>query len=152
MMILFRKIIFLFLLFVFNFIIFSQEKRPNIVFIISDDQAWDDYGFMGSTIAKTPHLDKLASESLVFKRGYVTSPLCRPSLASMVTGLHTHEHGVFANDVDGMKNRAVLDIPVQKAFHKHPSFIRQLTESGYLSHQSGKLWEGSYKDAGFSHE
>ena len=128
----------------------AAGDRPNVVFILSDDQAWDDYGFMGSSVAKTPHLDKLASESLVFKRGYVTSPLCRPSLASMITGLHTHQHNVTGNDVDGMKKRAALDIPVRKQFHKHPSMIRKLTEAGYMTHQSGKWWEGAPADGGFT--
>ena len=125
--------------------------KPNVVFILSDDQAWGDYGFMGSTAVKTPHLDKLANESLVFKRGYVTSPLCRPSLASMVTGLYVHKHGVTGNDVDGMNNRARLDIPVQKYFHKQNSFIKKLVSEGYLAHQSGKWWEGSWQDGGFTH-
>jgi len=128
---------------------FAQDK-PNVVFILSDDQAWDDYGFMGSKEAFTPHLDKLASESLVFKRGYVTSPLCRPSLASMVTGLHTHQHKVTGNDVDGMKNRFELDKPVKSYFHQQPSFIRELVKQGYMAHQSGKWWEGSFKDGGFT--
>lgn len=131
------------------FISFAGE-RPNVVFILSDDQAWGDYGFMGNSTVKTPHLDKLADESLVFKRGYVTSPLCRPSLASMVTGLYVHKHGVTGNDVDGMNNRAKLDIPVQKYFHKQKSFIRKLVSDGYLAHQSGKWWEGSWQDGGFT--
>ena len=129
----------------------KAQDKPNVVFILSDDQAWDDYGFMGSKEVKTPHLDKLAGESLVFRRGYVTSPLCRPSLASMVTGLHTHQHRVTGNDVDGMKNRAALDIPVRDFFHKQKSFIKELTANGYLAHQSGKWWEGSFQDGGFTH-
>lgn len=130
-------------------LIYTQNK-PNVIFILSDDQAWNDYGFMGSTEVKTPHLDKLASESLVFKRGYVTSPLCRPSLASMITGLHSHQHKVTGNDVDGMKNRASLDIPVRDFFHKQKSFIKELVADGYLAHQSGKWWEGSWQDGGFT--
>lgn len=128
----------------------SSMEKPNVVFILSDDQAWDDYGFMGSKEVNTPHLDKLAAESLVFRRAYVTSPLCRPSLASMVTGLHTHQHRVSGNDVDGMKNRAQLDIPVRNFFHKQPSFIKELVSKGYLAHQSGKWWEGSWQDGGFT--
>ena len=46
-------------------------------------------------------LDKLAKRSVVFERGYVASPLCRPSLASMVTGLYPFQHGITGNDVDG---------------------------------------------------
>ena len=129
--------------------VFAQEK-PNIVFILSDDHAWGDYGFMGNKEVNTPNLDKLASESLVFKKGYVTSPLCRPSLASMVTGLHAHQNGVTGNDVNGKINRRKLDIPVKKNFHQQTSFIKELVNNGYLAHQSGKWWEGSWQDGGFT--
>ncbi len=129
----------------------ADPTKPNIVFILSDDQAWTDYGFMGHTDIRTPHLDQLAARSLVFERGYVSAPLCRPSLASMVTGLYPFQHGVTGNDVDGYKNRAELDIPVREAFHKHPSFIKMLTANGYFAHQSGKWWEGSWQDGGFTH-
>jgi len=125
--------------------------KPNIVFIISDDQAWSDYGFMGHPEIRTPSLDKLAGRSLVFDRGYVAAPLCRPSLASMATGLYPLQHGITGNDVDGHKNRAALDVPMREAFHRHPTFIKALVASGYLAHQSGKWWEGSWKDGGFTH-
>lgn len=127
------------------------DQPPNIVFILSDDQAWTDYGFMGHKDIKTPHLDKLASCSVVFRRGYVASPLCRPSLATMVTGLYPFDHGVTGNDVDGGNDRKKLDIPVQEEFHRHPSFIKKLVKNGYLAHQSGKWWEGSHFDGGFTH-
>ncbi|MDP6357679.1 MAG: sulfatase-like hydrolase/transferase [Planctomycetota bacterium] len=131
--------------------LFAEATKPNIVVIISDDQAWTDYGFMGHPTIKTPHLDRLARRSLLFERGYVAAPLCRPSLASMATGLYPFQHGVAGNDVDGRNNRAALDMPVREAFHKHPSFIKALTSNGYLAHQSGKWWEGSWKDGGFTH-
>ena len=129
----------------------NADSPPNIVLILSDDQAWTDYGFMGHPDIQTPHLDQLAAESLVFERGYVACPLCRPSLASMITGKFPFEHGVTGNDVDGRNQRAQLDIPLREAFHKHPSFVRRLTEAGYLTHQSGKWWEGSHQDGGFTH-
>lgn len=127
------------------------DQRPNVVLILSDDQGWTDYGFMGHDVIETPHLDKLAQQSLLFKRGYVTSPLCRPSLASMATGLYPHQHGVTGNDVDGGNNRAALDLPVRERFHRRPSLIKSLVDAGYLAHQSGKWWEGSYADGGFTH-
>jgi arylsulfatase A-like enzyme len=126
-------------------------ERPNIVLILGDDQAWGDYGFMGHADVQTPNLDKLAARSLVFERGYVASPLCRPSLASMVTGLYPSQHGITGNDVDGNNNRAALDGPVRERFHQFPSFIRMLTDNGYLAHQSGKWWEGTFEDGGFTH-
>lgn len=129
----------------------ARDKPPNIVLILSDDQAWGDYGFMGHDVIQTPHLDALAKRSLLFERGYVTSPLCRPSLASMVTGLYPHQHGVTGNDVDGSNNRAALSAAVTEQFHKLPSMVKTLVANGYLAHQSGKWWEGSYADGGFTH-
>ncbi|WP_171187384.1 sulfatase-like hydrolase/transferase [Alienimonas chondri] len=125
--------------------------KPNIVLILSDDQAWTDYGFMGHPTIQTPNLDALAKRSLVLDRGYVASPLCRPSLASMVTGLYPFGHGITGNDVDGGNDRAALDVPLREQFRQHPSFIRTLTANGYLAHQSGKWWEGSFADGGFTH-
>lgn len=143
----------------------EQAARPNLVLIISDDHAWTDYGFMGHPDVQTPHLDQLAKESLRFDRGYVTTSLCRASLASIVTGRFPARHGITANDVTrGMfvinakgetellrVKRETLDKPVRDHFHSLPSFIRMLTENGYLAHQSGKWWEGSYADGGFTH-
>lgn len=68
----------------------ATARQPNIVLIISDDQSWTDFGFMGHKVIKTPNLDRLAAESVVFPRGYVPTSLCRPSLASMVSGLYPH--------------------------------------------------------------
>lgn len=129
----------------------AEEQPPNIVFILSDDQAWTDYGFMDHEEIKTPFLDKLAEQSLVFKRAYVAAPVCRPSLASMLTGVSPSIHGVTGNDVDSKNNRAVLDLPVRARFHKFPSFVKMLTSNGYLAHQSGKYWEGSFTEGGFTH-
>ncbi|WP_148075610.1 sulfatase family protein [Bythopirellula goksoeyrii] len=132
-------------------LIASEPSRPNIVLIISDDQAWTDYGFMGHPSVQTPHLDELASRSLLFDRGYVAAPLCRPSLATMLTGLYPFQHGITGNDVDGHNNRAVLDKSLRESFYKQPNFIQMLSLNGYLTHQSGKWWEGSYQDGGFTH-
>ena len=127
----------------------QETSTPNVLLIISDDQGYGDYGFMGHPVIQTPHLDRLAERSLVFERGYVASPLCRPSLASIATGLHAHQHGVLANDVDPRK-RAESNVPVVRAFQSHSSLMTVLGEAGYRTHQSGKWWEGSFADGGFS--
>jgi arylsulfatase A-like enzyme len=136
---------------IFTCLSINAADKPNIVLILSDDQAWDDYGFMGHPDIKTPHLDALAERSLLFPKGYVASPLCRPSLATMATGRYPRGHGVTGNDVDGRNDRAKLDVQVKAEFHKHPSMIKTLVTNGYLAHQSGKWWEGSYADGGFTH-
>jgi arylsulfatase A-like enzyme len=128
----------------------SAADKPNIVVILSDDQGWMDYGFMGHEDIETPHLDKLAASSVLFERGYVASPLCRPSLASILTGRMPSEHGITGNDVDAYHNREALDKPLRSAFHKFPTFVKLLAANGYLAHQSGKWWEGSFQDGGFT--
>src|SRR5262245_6348167 len=71
---------------------------PNIVLLLSDDQGWTDYGFMGHPAIKTPNLDRLAARSAVFTRGYVPTGLCRPSLMTLMTGLYPHQHLTTGND------------------------------------------------------
>tara|TARA_R110002049_G_scaffold285698_4_gene467149 strand:- start:338618 stop:339949 length:1332 start_codon:yes stop_codon:yes gene_type:complete len=131
--------------------------HPNVVLIISDDQAWTDYGFMGHPTIETPNLDKLASESAVFRRGYVPTALCRPSLMTMLTGHYASTHGVTGNDPSPKYAERDSELSNQRRaqlisyLDKFETIPEALGKLGYLSHQSGKLWEGSYKNAGFTH-
>jgi len=76
----------------------DTPSPPNIVLLISDDHGWTDYGFMGHPQIETPHLDRLARQSAVFTRGYVPTALCRPALATLITGLYAHQHRISGND------------------------------------------------------
>ena len=130
----------------------SNDKRPNIVVIISDDQAYHDFGFMGHEVIQTPHLDRLASQSLVFARGYVTTALCAPSLATMQTGMYPHQHGWTGNDpakeIGGWaKRQEWID-----RYSQAPQLPALLAEAGYLSLHTGKYWQGDpQKVSGFTH-
>lgn len=135
----------------------TAVERPNIVFIISDDQAWTDYGFMGHDHIETPNLDKLAYEGLTFVRSYVPTSLCAPSLASMVTGLYPRQHLVLGNDrvlptddpAELRKLRAQNYLPVIENFRQLNTLPNMLKEKGYLSFQTGKWWLGNYANGGF---
>jgi uncharacterized sulfatase len=142
----------------------DRSARPNVVFIISDDQAWSDYGFMGHPHIATPRLDRLAAESVTFQRGYTPVPLCRPSLSSIVTGLYPHQHGVTGNDpqlpdagVNAMTARTNPQYDRYYAtmianFRRQPNLVRDLVSRGYGALQTGKWWEGDpVKTAGFTH-
>lgn len=143
-----------------TFVCEATAARPNVVFILSDDQGWTDYGFMGHEHIQTPHLDALARAGILYERGYVTAPLCRPSLASIVTGLYPRQTGIRGNDPlmpEGTNKRtdrplfASLRKRMTAPLHAKPSFIRQLKQNGYATLQTGKWWEGDPKDHGFTH-
>ena len=67
-------------------------KPRNVVFILTDDHRYDAMGFMGHPFLETPHLDSLASNGVHLKNAFVTTSLCSPSRASILTGLYTHKH------------------------------------------------------------
>jgi arylsulfatase A len=67
---------------------FSQEHRPNIIFILADDLGYTDLGTYGNPYNETPHLDKLAQQGAVFLSAYSSSPVCSPSRAAIMTGKH----------------------------------------------------------------
>ena len=134
-----------------------SAETPNIVLIISDDQAWKHYRFMGDDVVQTPHLDKLASKSVLFRRGYVPTALCRPSLMTLVTGHYASVHGVTGNDPspkyakDGSELYNQRRAQLISYVKKFDSLPKLLGEKGYLSHQSGKWWEGSFQHGDFTH-
>jgi uncharacterized sulfatase len=131
-------------------------ERPNVVFIISDDHAWTDYGFMGHPVIETPRLDVLAAESALFRRGYVPTALCRPALATLANGLYAHQHRITGNDPAGGGKGNMAEYRAKREqliaqYDRHPSLPKWLGEAGYWSHQSGKWWEGSWRRGGFTH-
>jgi arylsulfatase A-like enzyme len=142
------------LLFLLAFPLLAFASPPNVVFIVGDDQAWTDYGFMGHPHISTPHLDKLAGESLRFDRGYVPTSLCRASLATMITGLYPHQHTITSNDppiptgvkpAEAMKDDKYLADrkAMVEQFEKSPNLPKLLAEKGYVSLQAVKWWEGN---------
>ncbi len=139
----------------------ASAAPPNIVMIISDDHAWTDYSFQQHPHIRTPHIDRLARESLTFRRGYVPSSLCCPSLASIITGLYPHQHKVTSNDPppSAVQGRGRLNSPEftagREVMNKHleavPTLPRRLAAHGYLSLQTGKWWQGHFSRGGFTH-
>ncbi len=132
----------------------ASAGPPNVVFLLGDDQGMADYGFLGHPHVRTPHLDKLAAESLTFPRGHVPTSLCRASLATMITGLYPHQHLITSNDPPmpkgatlGTANKDATYV-AQRAemvalFERSPNLARMLGEKGYVSLQAGKWWEGN---------
>lgn len=137
----------------------NAAKKPNIVLILSDDHTFTDYGFMGHDVIQTPSLDKLASQSTLFRRGYVPTALCRPALMTLATGTYAHRNLITGNDpATTDANQAHVNDKKKPAkaqlidnIDRFQTIPQALAKQGYLSHQSGKWWEGSYQRGGFTH-
>jgi arylsulfatase A-like enzyme len=104
--------------------IWGSEKRPNIVFILSDDHRWDAMGNMGHPFIKTPHLDRLAQEGVRFTNNFAAVPLCSPSRGCCLTGQYAHRHGVKNNYTPWND--------------KNVTFLELLKNSGYKNAFFGK--------------
>lgn len=102
----------------------TSKKRPNILFICTDQQRGDSLRCTGATWAVTPNLDKLAGEGALFKNCYVQNPVCSPSRASLFTGKYVANHGLYANGVP---------LPVDQKM-----FTRTLADAGYDCGMIGK--------------
>src|SRR5690606_5388919 len=75
----------------------KAPERPNIVFILTDDHAWQSIGAYGSRLNETPNIDRIAEEGMRFDRAFVTNAICAPSRAVILTGKHSHLNGVRNN-------------------------------------------------------
>lgn len=134
----------------------DEAAPPNVILIVSDDQGFTDYGFMGSGIARTPNLDRIAAESLLYSRGYVM-PVCSPSLASLLTGRAPHDHGITGNDLspasiqaENARGRLDRDPLSQRLLGNSPLLPKSLGDAGYLTFQTGKLWNVTAEEIGFT--
>ena len=139
----------------------AERRPPNIVYIISDDQSWSDFGFMGNKLVHTPNLDTLAEKSARYPNGYLTCSVCRPSLATLLTGLYQHQHGINFNHGPpgnaGYNRMQTRDEYIQvrsrefELIKKTPTLPRILVkEAGYRCLQTGKFWEGHWRNGGFT--
>ena len=71
---------------------FAQTEKPNIIFILTDDQRWDAIGYSGNDIIQTPEMDELAAQGTYFRNAIVTTPICSASRSSIFSGLHERTH------------------------------------------------------------
>jgi uncharacterized sulfatase len=143
-------------------VLLAESNRPNVIVIVSDDHAWTDYGFMGHPEILTPNLDRLSQQSLTFRRGYVPSSLCCPSLATIITGKYPHQHKVTSNDppkpptvANGAFQKSASFLEGREVMNRHiesiPTLPNILSKQGYLCLQTGKWWQGHYSRGGFTH-
>ncbi len=118
----------------------ATGKRPNLIFIYTDDQRWDAVRALGiQTWLQTPHMDRLLQRGGHFRNSFVTISLCSPSRNCTLTGLYPHKTGVLDNRM-GMPD----DTPV---------FAHLLRDGGYVTGYIGKIHVRNFwdKDRGFDY-
>ncbi len=118
----------------------NQVKRPNIIFILTDDQRWDALGYAGNSIIQTPELDRLAGEGTWFRNAFVTTPISAASRASILTGLYERTHGYTFQQGE------------LKEQYRKISYPLILKQNGYHTGFFGKLGVTCRDDAGLFNE
>lgn len=99
--------------------------RPNVILVIGDDISWDDFCCYGNTAARTPHIDRLAQNGIVFTNAFLTASSCSPSRSSIATGRYPHNNGPASE----------LHRPIASNLWRFPAVLR---ENGYHTALSGK--------------
>jgi arylsulfatase A-like enzyme len=122
-----KKHVSIFFLFALYLSGFAQQNRPNIIFILTDDQRWDALGFVGNPIIQTPEMDRLAAEGIYYENAFVTTPICAASRASILTGLYERTHGYTFGQGD------------IKAPYINQSYPVELRKAGYFTGFFGKF-------------
>ncbi|SFT14555.1 sulfatase family protein [Sphingobacterium wenxiniae] len=109
--------------------IHAQQKKPNIVIIISDDHAYQTIGAYGSNTGRTPNIDRIAGEGATFHRAFVNNSICGPSRATLLTGKYSHKNGFKDNETSNFDFSQNL-------------FVKDLQQVGYKTAWIGKIHLG----------
>jgi len=117
-------------------------QHPNIVLIYADDQGWNDTGYQSDGVFKTPVLDRMAKEGMVFTDAYTNAANCQPARACLLSGNYTPRHHVFAvsrTDRGPKEKMRLVPIPNRDGLHEGDSTIADaLKAAGYTTGHFGK--------------
>lgn len=109
----------------------TASQKPNLLVILVDDLRYDEFGAGGHPYMKTPHIDRIAHEGVLFERAFHTTPICSPNRASILTGQYASRHGIIDN------------VARDLASHRLPNYHLELQKLGYETAHIGKWHMGN---------
>lgn len=112
----------------------AERPRPNLIVLLTDDQRWDTLGCYGNRIIHTPHLDALAARGVTFDRAFVTTSICAPNRACILTGQYCARHGMWEFD---------RELPPEQLAQTYLALLKQ---AGYRTGFIGKYGVGNPPD------
>lgn len=136
-----------------------SARRPNLVFLLTDDQRWDTLGAFGNPVIETPNLDRLAAEGMLFTNAFVTTSICSVSRASLLSGQYAHRHriGDFRESFSGEAFAQTFPVLLREAGYTTGSIGKwgiaanrqdNLDETG----EAFDYWAGTSHQANYWHE
>ncbi len=120
------------------------QTQPNVILIFIDDMGWSDFSCFGNTEAKTPNIDRLAREGLVFEQFYVNAPICSPSRVAISTGQYPQRYHItsYLSNRKHNRERGMAHWLDPTA----PMLARSLKAAGYKTGHFGKWHMGGQRD------
>jgi arylsulfatase A-like enzyme len=121
----------------------AQQKRPNIIFLLTDDQRWDTLGVAGNRLIHTPQMDRLATEGVRFRNAFVTTSICVSSRASIFLGQYERRHQVadFAQDFTPQQLRSTYPLLLRRHGYR-TGFIGKYGVGRNLPQEQFDYWKG----------
>jgi len=96
----------------------SQTTRPNILFLLADDQSYETLSITGNAFVKTPNIDRIGHEGVLFTNAFVAMSLCAPSRAAYLTGNYPHTNGIYRNQIRWNQQLATLPTTLHDAGYR----------------------------------
>lgn len=121
----------------------AAEKRPNIILMLGDDHRWDALGCMGNSVVRTPNLDRLAQEGVLFDNHFTTTPICCVSRASIMLGEYAGGHHIedFATPLSPSQVAATYWGQMRRAGY-HTGFIGKFGVGNKMPEDGFDVWMG----------
>jgi arylsulfatase A-like enzyme len=129
----------------------KQDRQPNIVFFLGEGLRYDEFSFRGNPLLKTPNMDRIAREGVLFQNAFVTNALCLPSRASFLTGAYSHSTGATTNDDNQVPARFRLVTDLLREHGYETAFIGKSHVGGALLDHAWDYYFGFKGQADYLH-